>query len=128
MKNKNLLKGIFDELKKQIINEKIIFKFIHDNSINQLNNSISFSNYILSNRQLENSRFQFVNNKINNEESVYVPEFIMKLIKNVLFSNILNKVYNINGLFNELNVNIFNMNWSDLLSFIIYGESKINQL
>ena len=52
----------------------------------------------------------------------------MKLIKNVLFSNILNKVYNINGLFNELNVNIFNMNWSDLLSFIIYGESKINQL
>ena len=128
LKNKNLLKGIFDELKKQIINEKIIFKFIHDNSINQLNNSISFSNYILSNRQLENSRFQFVNNKIYNEESVYVPEFIMKLIKNVLFSNILNKVYNINGLFNELNVNIFNMNWSDLLSFIIYGESKINQL
>ena len=128
LKNKTLLKSIFDEFKKQKINEKIIFKFIYDNSINPLNNNISFSKCILSNRQLENSRFQFVNKKINNEESVYVPEFIMKLIKNLLFSNKLNNVYNINWLINEINFNVFNMNWSDLLLFIIYGESKINQL
>ena len=127
LKNKILLKNIFEEYKKVKIKEKIFFKFINDNSINQLKDNISFSKYLISNRQLEHSRFQFVNNKINIEESVYVPEFIIKLIKNLIFSNLLNKVNNVNWLFNEVNINDFNINWFDLLLLIIYGESKINQ-
>ena len=103
------------------IKEKIFFKFINDNSINQLKDNISFSKYLISNRQLEHSRFQFVNKIENIEDKVIIPDFVIEIIKKLLFSNYFADCVNKNVFFQDVYIDVFNMNWSEF--FLLYVKN-----
>ena len=110
-KNDNPKSNTF--LKKQCIK-------INKDSVKKLKNFIKIhNNYNLRfsktlYNKTEHSRFQFVNKEENINDKVIVPEFVIELIKYLLFSKNILKYNNI-ALFNArfFNFNKFHLNWFD---------------
>ena len=88
---------------------------------NNKNQNISFSKCIISNEQLEHSRFQFVNKIENIEDKVIIPDFVIEIIKKLLFSNYFADCVNKNVFFQDVYIDVFNMNWSEF--FLLYVKN-----
>lgn len=142
LKNENFIKSLIDE-KQNIINEKVNEtkkKCKKKNKINvskeneliiKKNNkiqNISFSKCIINNEQLEHSRFQFVNKIENIEDKVIIPDFVKEIIKKLLFSNYLAECVNKNVFFQDVYIDVFNMNWSNFFYCMLKIDKFIYQL
>ena len=120
LKNKDFIKKISSKENNYKNNEGKSYKnSSEDDSINTNNTSNLNYSLLYKSKRKNKSRFNFVKNDINKNESVLVPEFVLDFLDKSIFN------YNNNDLLNnDYNVNIdnFNCNWS----IILFGKCKNN--
>ena len=121
LKNKDFIKNISSKEKNYKKNEFKSYKnSSEDDSINTNNTSNNWNYSLIYKLKRKNqSRFNFIKNDINKNESVFIPEFVLDFLDKSIFN------YNNNDLLNnDYNVNIdnFNCNWS----IILFGKCKNN--
>ena len=119
LKNKDFIKNISSKEKNYKKNEFKSYKnSSEDDSINTNNTSNNWNYSLIYKLKRKNkSRFNFVKNDINKNESVFIPEFVLDFLDKSIFN------YNNNDLLNnDYNINIdnFNCNWS----IILFGKNK----
>ncbi len=123
LKNKDFIKKISSKENNYKNNEGKSYKnSSEDDSINTNNTSNLNYSLLYKSKRKNKSRFNFVKNDINKNESVLVPEFVLDFLDKSIFN------YNNNDLLNDdcnINIDNFNCNWS----IILFGKYKnINYL
>ena len=119
LKNKDFIKNISSKEKNYKKNEFKSYKnSSEDDSINTNNTSNNWNYSLIYKLKRKNqSRFNFVKNDINKNESVFIPEFVLDFLDKSIFN------YNNNDLLNnDYNINIdnFNCKWS----IILFGKNN----
>ena len=119
LKNKDFIKNISSKEKNYKKNEFKSYKnSSEDDSINTNNTSNNWNYSLIYKLKRKNqSRFNFVKNDINKNESVFIPEFVLDFLDKSIFN------YNNNHLLNnDYNINIdnFNCKWS----IILFGKNN----
>jgi hypothetical protein len=119
LKNKDFIKNISSKEKNYKKNEFKSYKnSSEDDSINTNNTSNNWNYSLIYKLKRKNqSRFNFIKNDINKNESVFIPEFVLDFLDKSIFN------YNNNDLLNnDYNINIdnFNCKWS----IILFGKNN----
>ena len=119
LKNKDFIKNISSKEKNYKKNEFKSYKnSSEDDSINTNNTSNNWNYSLIYKLKRKNqSRFNFIKNDINKNESVFIPEFVLDFLDKYIFN------YNNNDLLNnDYNINIdnFNCKWS----IILFGKNN----
>ena len=143
LKREELIKNLSDQNEKN--NQKSIIKNFSLNDIKiyenylktlddinkkkYLNDMRSISNKRLIDKQLNKSRFFVEEKKENENYKVNIPESVFQSIDKIIEIYMKNKINNNNSkniIINDVNIDNFNINWSELMSNILYGINHKN--
>ena len=143
LKKEELIKNLSDQNEKN--NQKSIIKNFSLNDIKiyenylktlddinkkkYLNDMRSISNKRLIDKQLNKSRFFVEEKKENENYKVNIPESVFQSIDKIIEIYMKDKINNNNSkniIINDVNIDNFNINWSELMSNILYGINHKN--